>query len=216
MSETRNQVLKAIRRAHQTALLPGAQINHPVNDLPGAGGGMEQFVTEVELLSGEVVRIERAEQAAPMVADLCRARGWNDVLAWAWQEIGCEGLAEALGQAGITAWHDGAIDDLAGLPAGITGAEAGLADTGTLVVQNGPGRSPLASLLPPVHIALLDARRIYPGMREYLHSLPDPAGHIRAQSSLVFISGPSRTADIEQTLTLGVHGPRELIVFVYG
>jgi L-lactate dehydrogenase complex protein LldG len=115
--------------------------------------------------------------------------------------------------------HNGILSDLAVIPVGLTGAEAGLADTGTIVVRNGPGHTPLASLLPPAHVAILQAGRIFPDMRAYFSYVgrqPGASEQIHDTSNLVFITGPSRTADIEQTLTLGVHGPRELIIVVWG
>jgi L-lactate dehydrogenase complex protein LldG len=219
MTDASDQILRDIRAAFGSALLPDASPTHPTTDNPRATGGLERFTAELEELSGQVMRAGSAGEAAKIVAGLCEERGWKQALAWAWEEIGCRGLNEALRQVGVEISHDGAPADVAGIPVGITGAEAALADTGALVLRNGPGRSPLASLLPPVHIALLDARSIFPDMQSYFDSLSGEggaAGHIGESSSLVFIDGPSRTADIEQTLTLGVHGPRELIVVVWG
>lgn len=93
---------------------------------------------------------------------------------------------------------------------GITGAAFGLAESGTLVLLTSETEGRLASLLPPVHLAVLDASHIFPGVAEFI---------IEAHSSLrssdiIFITGPSRTADIELTLTVGVHGPKELYVVV--
>ena len=94
---------------------------------------------------------------------------------------------------------------------GITTAEYALADTGALVVL-ASGRQPrLLSLLPLVHITVLPGACILTGLDELLTLLPDPAA---LSSSMVLIGGPSRTADIEQILTLGVHGPRELHLVV--
>ncbi len=90
---------------------------------------------------------------------------------------------------------------------GITTAEYVLADTGALVTLAGVRESRLVSLLPPVHIAVGPADRILTGLEELFTLLPDPA---TLSSSLVLIAGPSRTADVEGVLTLGVHGPREL------
>lgn len=219
MADAREEILGLIRKATASALLPGSQPKRPANTTPRVQGGVERFVEEARKLSAEVLRVGTAAQAVEAVAGLCRERGWARALAWEWDEVGVEGLGEALAVAGVEAAHGGAPADLEPVPVGITGAEAGLADTGTLVLQSGAGRSPLASLLPPVHVALLDARRIFPEMRAYLESLDGQVGagaHVRAASHTVFISGPSRTSDIEQTLTLGVHGPRELIIVVYG
>ncbi len=97
--------------------------------------------------------------------------------------------------------------------AGITLASFGLADTGTLVACAAPGDHRLDSLLPPVHIALLPAARIVPGLAELLARLRAD-GAFDSHSAITFITGPSRTADIELTLTIGVHGPKKLFVIV--
>jgi L-lactate dehydrogenase complex protein LldG len=94
---------------------------------------------------------------------------------------------------------------------GITGAEYGLADTGALVVTATREESRLASLLPAVHAAVLPAGRILSSLDELFTVLPDPSA---ISASLVLIGGPSKTADIEQILTLGVHGPREIHLVV--
>jgi L-lactate dehydrogenase complex protein LldG len=94
---------------------------------------------------------------------------------------------------------------------GITTAEYALCDTGGLVVLAGSAESRLASLLPALHVTILAADRILTGLDELFTVLPDPAA---ASSSMVLIGGPSKTADIEQILTLGVHGPRELHLVV--
>jgi L-lactate dehydrogenase complex protein LldG len=69
----------------------------------------------------------------------------------------------------------------------------------------------MISLLPPVHIAVVPSDRVITGLDELFSLLPNPAG---ISSSLVLITGPSRTADIEQILVRGVHGPGELHVVV--
>ncbi len=92
---------------------------------------------------------------------------------------------------------------------GITTAEYALADTGALVVLATSEEARLASLLPVVHITLMRTDRILASLDELFTVLPDPAA---VSSSMVLIGGPSKTADIEQILTLGVHGPREIHV----
>jgi L-lactate dehydrogenase complex protein LldG len=93
---------------------------------------------------------------------------------------------------------------------GLTGAEYGLADTGTLVVMSAV-EARLASLLPPMHIAVIESSRILSGLDELLTLVPEPAA---ITASMVLITGPSRTADIEQILVRGVHGPGELHVVI--
>ena len=94
------------------------------------------------------------------------------------------------------------------LKAGLTGALAGVAETGTLVVPGGDGRPQTASLLPEIHIAVLRTENIHQNLPQVLN-----LREVQDASSVALISGPSRTADIEMTLTIGVHGPREVHVF---
>jgi L-lactate dehydrogenase complex protein LldG len=90
---------------------------------------------------------------------------------------------------------------------GITSADYALAATGTFVVLASPREARLISLLPPVHIAVIPRSRILANLDELLSILPKPA---EQTSSMVLITGPSRTADIEQILVRGVHGPGEI------
>jgi L-lactate dehydrogenase complex protein LldF len=90
---------------------------------------------------------------------------------------------------------------------GVTNAICGLADTGSVLIVDGEGDPLKASLLPEIHIAILKSSAILP-------SLSDAMKHVKNTSAAVFITGPSRTADIEMTLTIGVHGPKEIHVFL--
>lgn len=94
-------------------------------------------------------------------------------------------------------------------PIGITSADYALADTGTLVMLASVAEARLVSLLPPIHIAVVPREKLLSGLDELLERVPKPAA---ASSSMVLITGPSRTADIEQILVRGVHGPGELHV----
>ena len=91
---------------------------------------------------------------------------------------------------------------------GITGADAGFAETGTIVVRSGRGRPRMASLVPLVHVAVLSPALI---VRSLSHWMADSAGTADA-TNVVFITGPSKTGDIESIITTGVHGPRHLHV----
>jgi L-lactate dehydrogenase complex protein LldG len=94
---------------------------------------------------------------------------------------------------------------------GITGADYALADTGSLVMLSSQREARMISLLPPVHIAVVPRGNLLTGLDELYTLLPNPAAET---SSMVFITGPSRTADIEQILVRGVHGPGEIHVIV--
>ena len=94
---------------------------------------------------------------------------------------------------------------------GITGVEYALAETGTFVMLSSPREGRLISLLPPVHIAVFSRSRILADLNELLSKIPNPA---EQSSSMVLITGPSRTADIEQILVRGVHGPGEIYAVI--
>jgi L-lactate dehydrogenase complex protein LldG len=145
----------------------------------------------------------RESKLGGQIAAFLQERGIASILAWEAAHLP-PGLLEALQQAGITVCH---TPDPA-LKAGLTGALAGVAETGTLVLPGAPGRPLAASLLPEIHIAVLRESDLY-------KSLPEVIGRpeIREAASVALISGPSRTADIEMTLTIGVHGPGEVHVY---
>jgi L-lactate dehydrogenase complex protein LldG len=92
---------------------------------------------------------------------------------------------------------------------GVSRAEYGLADTGSVVLAAGPDEPRARSLLPPVHVAILDAERILPGLPELFAALDG-----ELPSALAIVTGPSRSADIEQKLVIGVHGPGEVHIIV--
>jgi L-lactate dehydrogenase complex protein LldG len=94
---------------------------------------------------------------------------------------------------------------------GITSADYALAATGTLVLLSSAEEARLVSLLPPVHIAVIPRSRILANLDELLGVLPLPA---QRTSAMVLITGPSRTADIEQILVRGVHGPGEICTVI--
>lgn len=101
--------------------------------------------------------------------------------------------------------------DLARADVGVTGCDAAIAETGSLVLFSGQGKSRLVSLLPPVHVALLDRNRLCFTMAEFFAWHAD---RLRTCTACTVITGPSRTADIELTLTLGMHGPARVVVIV--
>ena len=98
---------------------------------------------------------------------------------------------------------------------GITGCFCAIAETGTLMLLSGLDTPPGASLLPETHIAVVNVNRIVPGMEEAWTLLRAESGGVMPRA-VSFISGPSRTADIEQTVTLGAHGPYRVHIILLG
>jgi L-lactate utilization protein LutC len=102
--------------------------------------------------------------------------------------------------------------DIFGFDVGVSTAQVGIAETGTLILDSTYERHRLVSLVPPVHIAIINASAIVPTLGDALTLLQKQ----EISPAITFITGPSRTADIELTLTIGVHGPQELYVIVDG
>jgi len=96
---------------------------------------------------------------------------------------------------------------------GLTGVDLAIAETGTLVLVSGAGRPRSTSLLPPCHIAIFDRTALVESLRQvgvFLEGWHGDGRPPAGGASINFITGPSRTADIELTLTRGVHGPKEV------
>jgi L-lactate dehydrogenase complex protein LldG len=128
------------------------------------------------------------------------------ISSWELQHIPVPGLAEAFGRYRIRCVGQDAAARL-----GLTGADAALAATGSIVLQSGSGRYRAASLLPPIHIAVVTSDQIMPDLESWW-AAQEVAGleRTRRHSNIVVITGPSRTADIAMQLVMGMHGPREL------
>lgn len=139
------------------------------------------------------------------------------VLSWAPEMLPVDGLAEALADTG---WQlvapaalttPEALDGVRFIRYGVTGVEAAFAATGSMLVVSGAGRSRAASLLPFRHIALIPFSRLYPTIEAWLatrRAAGELESLLRAHAGWNLITGPSKSADIEMNLTLGVHGPK--------
>ena len=132
-----------------------------------------------------------------------------------WDDLPVSGVPSALVAEGLVRFdpvtpRDDRLEHNLGyisLDVGVTGADAGFAQSGSLVLSHGAGRPRMASLIPEIHIALLDVDTITTGLAHWAHEYPEI---VADTTNLVFITGPSRTGDIEQQLNLGVHGPRHV------
>jgi L-lactate dehydrogenase complex protein LldG len=203
---------------------------HPAAAAPAVPLGAEphdraellaRFRAEWQALAGHVHEAVSVADVTDVVAAVCRPRQARHVLAWSEAAIGLDGLDEALMRRGLAldrgmvprdpVERAARMESLGGIQVGLTGADALLAESGSVVVVSGPGRGRLASLLPPVHIAIARAAKIYYSLEHLLAAEPALG---TAGSNFVSISGPSRTADIEMTLTRGVHGPGEVHVIL--
>jgi len=162
-----------------------------------------RFQTELETLGGKVIRCAGQDLAAQIFA-LLKEKNVSQVMVWSDAQMPL-GFVDALRAQEIDVHHEPDPK----IQVGITGSTAGIAETGTLVITSGHGKPQFASLLPETHIAILREMDIKQDLAEVIN-----LREVRDASAVSLISGPSRTGDIEMTLTVGVHGPGEVIVFL--
>ncbi len=190
----------------------------PENDLAA------QFAAELTKLEGKAYRAATADEALVVIDRLIEETQATSVISWDLDQIRLPGLAELLTARGIVpavAMTRGAerkerLQALEPIPICISGVELAIAESGTLLLRHGPGRPRLASLLAPCHIAIVFAHQLVRGLGEALALLAERYGDdvFGPTSNITLITGPSRTADIEMTLSLGIHGPPQLHVIL--
>ena len=208
---SREQILARLR-SRQTPF-PGIHppaTYQPMTPLTEDGGELlSRFVSEAQALSAIVHQPSGAAQAIQAILEILGTD--STVLAWDWSSIPLSGLAEALETAHISV----AASRDAAVRVGISGADAALAATGSLVLSSGKGQFRATSLLPPVHVAVIARRQILPNLEAWIQA-QRAAGlpAFQRASNTIIISGPSRTADIAMELFLGMHGPRELHIII--
>lgn len=224
ISESNNEVNNksiTLKTSQKSKVLRSAQ--HDIVETPNRSQStiIERFSQELDALGAEFVSCTEHELVEKVIARLHKLRV-QKMITWDSIRVGNVDLIKYLDRAGFTLLDSNLPADeqyqehlysLSQAEAGLTGAIAALADTGTLVVPGGFGRSLLSSLLPPIHLVVLRVADIYPSMTDWLNNGGKQL--LKEVPSTTLISGPSRTADIEMTLTIGVHGPGQVIVFCY-
>lgn len=166
------------------------------------------FVQKFENLGGKAFRVRDTSGVVPAIAPLLAQNSAVASNAPFLRKCGVTGLAQV--HTGFTE-REQLKDASATSDIGITSADYALAATGSIVMLASANEPRLVSLLPPIHIAILPRSRILANLDELLSILPLPADQT---SSMVLITGPSRTADIEQILVRGVHGPGEIYAVI--
>jgi len=191
---------------------------------------LERFRAEFERVAGIFHRVSSAAEVPAVLERICRERAARRLMAWPPEELGVA-IAPGLAAAGISvesmpralvpeSERRRLRDVAAEADLGVTGADLAVAETGTLVLVSAAGRPRSASLLPRYHVAVFDREALVESLEqvglalEAWHEGPAPP---ERGAMINFITGPSRTADIELTLTRGVHGPKEIhAIFVDG
>jgi L-lactate dehydrogenase complex protein LldG len=187
---------------------------------------IEQFIAELERVGGQAHQVPGPEEACRLLLILVERHGARRVALAHPSRLASLGLEQALATHGVEVIQASPdLDEsrrralqqaLAGADLVISGADYALAETGTLVLAASAENPRMATVLPPVHAAVIHASQLIPTFADLVPLLKaDLWGDgLPRTSCLTFITGPSRTADIEETLTIGVHGPGELHVII--
>jgi len=174
-----------------------------------------RFRRFIELAHAEVHAVTPASWLAT-VREALRARGIDKLLVAegtphgeaALDELPRQGIDCQTYDLAIEAWKSEMFN---ATPASLTAARAAIAETGTLILWPDAKEPRLMSLVPPVHIVLLDTTQIY---NTFFEAMTVEGWKDGLPTNALLISGPSKTADIQQTLAYGAHGPKELIVLM--
>jgi L-lactate dehydrogenase complex protein LldG len=202
----RANILNRIRRAERTGHVPTQAPSAPpfAAAQPSNADNLRRFAVESQAL-GVNIFIEDSDHAAR--SRIVGLVGSHPLLQW-------DAAALPYGVGGLFPWAltgKSSRDAQASAEIGITGADAAIAETGSLVLLSGEGKPRAASLLPPTHLAIVRRSDLCASMGEFFAAHADA---IARAACCTFVTGPSRTADIELTLMLGVHGPGAVIVVI--
>jgi len=213
MNPIREGILAKVREAlGRRPGMPPPPIPATARVSPRPAGPMDAeiglLLSEIEALRGVTRRLAGREALRPALAELVRREQVSKATLWTTPDLLAWDVAGTLATLGVTIVSAQAGSrQVAECELGVTGMDAALAETGTLLLTASPERPRVVSLLPRVHLAILTPQALRADLH---HAFAD----VRAGGYSVLVTGPSRTADIELTLTLGVHGPKSLYVWV--
>ncbi len=181
---------------------------------------VERFALELAAVGGECVSLGAGESVGDALHAVLERFDAKRIVTWARSELSRFELAR-LWARGASAFLDPGLSSEEELRArlleadvGITAVDYALAETGTLVLSAAGTRPRGVSLLPSLHVALVEERQIVPRLGDALAAFSSLAERGVMPSAVHFVTGPSRTSDIENDLTIGVHGPAAVVAIV--
>ncbi|MCS5695784.1 LutC/YkgG family protein [Desulfofundulus thermocisternus] len=181
--------------------------------LPDVGLDLEQlyetFVIRARALGTEVYRVRGMSEARDLVGRLIKEMGAQKVALSESPLLSAADLGRAVAGSGAEVIKGNPREVAETADVGISSFEMAVAETGTLVQDATDINRRLVSMLPPVHLALVPTGCLVATLKEAINNL---AARGQVPGYVAFVSGPSRTADIERVLTIGVHGPGRLAV----
>ncbi|WP_020396688.1 LutC/YkgG family protein [Thiolinea disciformis] len=174
---------------------------------------IRRFTERMQAVRAEVHQADRANWL-DTVATICQQKGLNNLLLSPTTEWG-QAITQNAERFPTLKYYERSIEDwkqemFYEVDAGLTSTLGGIAETGTLILWSSPDEPRTLSLVPPIHIAILETDKLYSTFAEAVQE----QGWLEQglPTNALLISGPSRSADIAQVLAYGVHGPKELVV----
>lgn len=169
---------------------------------------IELLLAEIGKLGGVPRRLPSAQAMHAALRELVETEAVTKAMVWETPELNKLDVADSLRDLGVEIVPpDAALEQLAQCELGVTGVDAALPETGTLLLRSAPDKPRVVSLLPRVHLALLSPKALRA-------DLPQAFADVKSDGYAVCITGPSRTSDIELTVTIGVHGPKSLYAWL--
>lgn len=224
MTSSRDAILGRIRRsldASDTDATRLATVHHrladtPRNVIPARGQlphaeRVELFVRKAREVFASVVRLDSRDDIPAAVAEYLRERNLPQSIRRGNDPRLASLPWERQAQLAITVGPSDGKD-----PAGVSHADAGVAETGTVVLTSGPDNPTTLNFLPDHHIVVVDASTVVGDYETVWANLRQRFGAGTMPRTVNLVTGPSRSADIEETLLLGAHGPRSLHLLVVG
>ena len=213
VNSARDEILDAVRgalgrRPGQPAPLVPPSARVPARVPGSVDDEITMLLDEISKLGGRTRRLD-ADGLKDALVELIQVETIRKATLWQTTELQALGVSEILAGLGVemVSSHAGK-DALARCDLGVTGVDMALPETGTLILRASPQQPRAVSLLPRVHLALVRPANLRAGSGDR------SSREIRTDPYSVFVTGPSRTADIELTVTIGVHGPQVLYVWV--
>jgi L-lactate dehydrogenase complex protein LldG len=186
----------------------------PVTKIDDDENLRKRFIIEVERVRGVVHPAENETDALSILRGLLRQKNAARVTMWDERHLPIAGVESLMREMNVTR-VEGDNEAVASCEVGITGCDWAIASTGTIVLTTGDGRGRMASLLPPIHIALVRTSQLIPRLEDFVAGqYGDKLQRFRVSSNITLITGCSRTADIEMSPVFGVHGPLEFHIIL--
>ena len=225
MSTSKDMFLARVKRALSRGTFDYDH-DHNVDENAGyLGAGddiLEHFASEAQKVGMRVYRTKDRDETMDVMLKIIKESKVESIIRWdfpLWDRLETEGALKA---SGVKIWRwdqlkgdDNKDEIMFNADMGISDVDWAVGETGTLVLVSDSHRGRSVSLLPPIHVAFVEPKQVVPDLFDLFAVFEDEGLVQNTPNCINFITGPSKTADIELTLATGVHGPKEVHVILF-